>query len=269
MGVIGRYMEEEGLPTTHISLIREHTEIIKPPRALWVPFEPGRPFGVPYNSTFQRRVLLAVLKLLEAPSGPVLEDFPEEAPEDEERPTSVAVPAGFPEPIADLGDVEKLRVALREEMASLRPWYDMAVSKRGRTTADASGLDPDEVRAFITKFLDGSMPTSPREDIPAIELLSVAAEDLKAYYSEAVSAQPGQETVDSETLAGWFWRETTAGKVFFTIKEVWKDNDDSMARLATGFVIIPALHQADSPYKSSSEEWLNRGLPGVPTPERR
>lgn len=80
MGVLGHSIEEAGIATTQISLIREHTEAIKPPRALWVPFELGRPFGMPGDADFQKRVLRRVLALLEAESGPVLEDYPEEAP---------------------------------------------------------------------------------------------------------------------------------------------------------------------------------------------
>lgn len=40
----------------------------------------GRPFGAPNAPEFQRKVLIAVLKLLEAQQGPLLEDFPEDAP---------------------------------------------------------------------------------------------------------------------------------------------------------------------------------------------
>ena len=79
MGGLGHYFEEQEIATTQISLIREHTETIKPPRALWVPFELGRPFGVPNDSEFQRSVLEHALDLLERSSGAVLEDFPEEA----------------------------------------------------------------------------------------------------------------------------------------------------------------------------------------------
>ena len=81
MGALSHYLEREGIPTTQISLIREHTEIIRPPRALWVPFELGRPLGAPENPELQHRVLLAALELLDAPEGPLLVDFPEEAPE--------------------------------------------------------------------------------------------------------------------------------------------------------------------------------------------
>jgi hypothetical protein len=52
-------------------LIREHTEGIRPPRALYVPFE----LGTPNNPELQRSVLLGVLKLLERTNGPLVEDF--------------------------------------------------------------------------------------------------------------------------------------------------------------------------------------------------
>lgn len=76
MGGLAHYLEDEGIPTTQISLIREHTTTMRPPRALWVPFPLGRPFGAPDDPALQRRTLLAALKLLEADAGPVLDDFP-------------------------------------------------------------------------------------------------------------------------------------------------------------------------------------------------
>ncbi|PPR23423.1 MAG: hypothetical protein CFH39_00667 [Alphaproteobacteria bacterium MarineAlpha10_Bin2] len=66
MGGLAHYLEEEGLATTQISLIRLHSEKTRPPRALWVPFELGRPFGPPNDVPFQRRVLMATLELLQA-----------------------------------------------------------------------------------------------------------------------------------------------------------------------------------------------------------
>ena len=80
MGALGHYLEREGIPTAQVSLIREQTAAIRPPRALWVPFMLGRPLGVPDDPAFQQRVVLAALKLFERDSGPVLEDFPEDAP---------------------------------------------------------------------------------------------------------------------------------------------------------------------------------------------
>ena len=61
VGGLAHYFEDEGLSTTQISLIRVHTERIQPPRALWVPFDLGRPIGAPDNPDFQTRVVRAAL----------------------------------------------------------------------------------------------------------------------------------------------------------------------------------------------------------------
>jgi len=119
--VLAHFLEEEGLPTTQISLIRLHTEKTKPPRALWVSFEFGRPFGIPNDPAFQKRVLLAALALLVAPGGPVLEDFPESAPPAEEI-TTLACPVNFAQDEFDTCENEQLCAALKREMVSLRPW---------------------------------------------------------------------------------------------------------------------------------------------------
>ena len=71
MNALGRFLEDEGLATTGISLVREHSEWMAPPRILWVPFRLGRPLGRPGDAAFQHRVIDAALALLDAPSGPV------------------------------------------------------------------------------------------------------------------------------------------------------------------------------------------------------
>ena len=65
MGGLSHYLESDGLATTQISLVREHSETMKPPRAMWVPFILGRPLGQPNDPAFQRRVLRGALELLE------------------------------------------------------------------------------------------------------------------------------------------------------------------------------------------------------------
>jgi hypothetical protein len=81
VSALGHYIEEEGIPTVAIALVRPQAERTRPPRALWVPFELGRPFGPPNDPAFQKRVILATLRLLEAKAGPVLlADFPEDDP---------------------------------------------------------------------------------------------------------------------------------------------------------------------------------------------
>ena len=73
--MIQREIERAGVATVSISLVKEFTRAVRPPRALWVPFPFGRPFGAPDAPAVQRRVMLAALQLLARPAGPVLEDF--------------------------------------------------------------------------------------------------------------------------------------------------------------------------------------------------
>ncbi len=104
----------------------------------------GRPLGVPDDPAFQTRVLTAALKLMEAPGGPVLVDYPEDAPP-VEGPTALSCPVSFSLPLSDRSDVEKLAARFVEEIALMRPWYDLAVRERTRTTVGVSGMEPDVV----------------------------------------------------------------------------------------------------------------------------
>jgi hypothetical protein len=45
--VLARALEDEGIATTSISMVREHTAQVKPPRALFVPFPFGHALGAP------------------------------------------------------------------------------------------------------------------------------------------------------------------------------------------------------------------------------
>ena len=108
MGGLAHFLETDGLATTQISLIRPQTENTRPPRALWVPFEHGRPLGAPNDPAFQRRVVLAVLRLLESSdgSGPLLVDFPDDAPaavSDDDESSGWVCPINLAPPINDDG----------------------------------------------------------------------------------------------------------------------------------------------------------------------
>ena len=81
MCALGHYLEQAGIATTGISLVRENAEALRPPRSLWVPFPLGRPMGSPHNEGFQHKVMSAALDLLNHEHGPILEDFGEDAPD--------------------------------------------------------------------------------------------------------------------------------------------------------------------------------------------
>ena len=83
------------MATTSISLIREQSEAVEPPRALWVPFPLGRPLGAAEDRAFQLKVLRHAFLSLESAEGPAIEDFLEEAPFQKES-EAWACPVSFP-----------------------------------------------------------------------------------------------------------------------------------------------------------------------------
>lgn len=75
VGLLAAAIERVGVSTTSISLLREVTAIIKPPRALFVPFPLGYPLGAPNDSLLQHQIIAAALQLLKETDVPVLTDF--------------------------------------------------------------------------------------------------------------------------------------------------------------------------------------------------
>jgi hypothetical protein len=237
VSALGHYIEEEGIATVAISLIRPQTENTKPPRALWVPFELGRPFGPANDAAFQKRVILAALRMLEAGGGPVLlEDFPEddprERPDPEWRPP---IPAG---PVAD-GSAAMLAAAFESELARLADAYDRSVKRRGRTTVGLLGLPIGEVGRYVAGWLRGDEPASPVADMSPPLALRFAIDDVKAYYLEAGLAEPGKPS--SRQLGDWLWNQTAAGKAIFALRRANLEAADDRLKLIAGNFMVPAL----------------------------
>ncbi len=228
MSVLAHYFEGDGLQTTLISLVREHSEQVRSPRALWVPFDFGRPLGIPGDADFQRRVVLAALGLLDAGEGPVLVDYPEEAPMADEQ-TGWACPINLKLP-AEADDRGALLIALDNELAKLAPWYDRALDKQGGTTVGSSTIAIEDIPAFINAFLEGEAPVNPRPEVPLADMLVFACDDLRAYYLEAVSAQPGQAA--GVEIVDWFWDETAAARVLWALRSLCRDSTDPAMQVA-------------------------------------
>ena len=234
MGGLSHILEDEGIPTTHISLIRTHSEKIRPPRALAVPFELGRPLGAPDEPDFQRRVLLETLKLLERPTGPVLEDFPDDPPDaGGDDAEGWACPVNFAAPMDDLSDADLVHQALVQEINLLRPWYEESVRTRKRTMFGLSDTPPEDIARVIADVLVGPLGTTPPIEGESIGVgFKRMADDLRYFYTEAAIARPDQRTRDVD-VANWLWGETTLGKVLVAIRdESMESSDESLKRLA-------------------------------------
>ena len=220
--MVARVLEAHGIATTSISLVREHTEKIKPPRALFVPFPFGHALGRPNDPALQHRVLAAALALLAAPAGPVLVDFPEDAEPGDETPgpvqaSGVVTAAGVPnDPVAETKDV-------------LRAHAQWLAKSGGRTTFGLSGLPAErfgEVVDFLVRFAasgEGDVSGRP-SDVSLPAFIRWAADDLKSlYYERRLLERP--EAPGAE-IARWFWGETAAAQVLRRVRDRLDASDD-------------------------------------------
>ena len=242
MSGLARFFEDEGIATVVISLVREHTERIKPPRALWVPFQLGRPLGAPDDPAFQTRVLHAALALFAAPAGPVIGDFAEDAPgADPDDYSGWVCPVNLPAPPADAAEPDSLLAQVRGEIDSLAPWYDLARERRGRTTVGVSGMSVADAAAFLTRFLDDQGIESPDPAMSAPHAAKFAADDLKAWYLEGATARPGAN--GSAPLNDWFWGETAAGRLLLTLSAVCRAVDAPVMQWLGHKSLVPRSHE--------------------------
>jgi hypothetical protein len=236
VSALGHYLEEEGIATVAISLIRPQTENTKPPRALWVPFELGRPFGPPSDSHFQKRVILAALRLLEGENGPVLiEDFPDDDPRN--RPDPAWHPPSIPAAVS-AGSPETLASGLEAEIQSLASAHRRWIGQHRRTTVGLSGLSMADCARYVADWLRGKAPASPIEGFSGPLMLRFAIDDLKAYCLEAAAATAAKPS--SRQLGDWFWNDTAAGAAIHALREASLSSEDERLKLIAGNFMLPA-----------------------------
>ena len=229
MSALGHYLEAEGIPTVSISLIREHTVALKAPRALWVPFMLGRPYGVPNDAAFQRKVALSALRLLERTDGPVLEDFPDDAPYEDlgDVPVAENCPVSFPR----MRSEGTLGERLADEIAQLQAWHEVARRQNGRTTLGVTGLSPPALGEYLDAWLRGDAKP-PFQGLALAGALKLAADELKTFYYEAKGVQPGRRS--PMDVLRWFWLETAAGEAIVAMRDhAAQSADPAMKGLAT------------------------------------
>lgn len=215
-------LEAHGIATTSISMVREHTEKVKPPRALFVPFPFGHALGRPDDPGLQHRVLRAALDLLAEPSGPVLRDFPDDA-EPGDQPAAPVQASGVT-PAGRIPD----DVAL--ETAQMRQYQEQWLARSGgRTAFGLSGVPATRFRGvvrFLERFAAGE-DADMEERPPAVPLpgfVRYCADDLKSLYVEGYMAmKPG---AGGDEIARWFWAETAAGQLLRRVRDRLDASDD-------------------------------------------
>jgi len=140
--VLARALELTGISTTSISLVREHTEKVKPPRALYVPFPFGHALGRPDDPELQHRVLRAALDLLSEATGPVLRDLPEDAEPGDQPPA--------PPQASGIKPAEQVPDDVAMETTQMRRYHERWLEKSGgRTLLGLTGIPARSVRAAL------------------------------------------------------------------------------------------------------------------------
>ena len=236
MSALGHYLEEEGIATVAVVLIRPQAENTKPPRALWVPFELGRPFGPPNDPTFQKRVVLTALGMLVEGGGPVrIIDFPDDDPR--ARPDPAWQPPFMPAAVVS-GSAESLASRLEAEILLFQEAHRRWMEQHGRSTVGLSGFAIGGCARYVADWLRGKSPPSPRDGFSAPLILRFAVDDLKAYCLEAACS--GSAKPSSLQLTDWFWSETATGAAIHILREVLQAHEDEHLRLIVSNFVVPA-----------------------------
>jgi len=226
--------------------VREQSEAVNPPRALWVPFPLGRPLGAADDPDFQKDVMRSALAMLDTASEPTIQDYPIEAP-------PVAGPGVWACPLnLPVAEATSHTGRLLAEVARLKPWSLETRNQRGRTLFGATGAQPDQVEAVaaaLGSIADtGDLQSTPGDIEWAFEmpiLIRHLADDLRTFYHEAVAAQPGSTAPNHEALSDWIFGETALGDVLQTINGHLTAADDFIMTLVSGFLIPEAHHGND------------------------
>jgi hypothetical protein len=209
------------LTTVALSLIREHTEKVKPPRALYVPFPLGLPVGHPGNVAEQQAVLDLAFSMLDAPSGPVLLDYRDDAAANED---------GSPLQAADIDPDDAARSAdLATEVTLMRRYWEQHLAATGRTGVGVSTIPPQRFRGIV-RFLEAFVADPQADmderpaDMPRPVFIRNCIEDLRVMYAEArFQTHPGESSPDRQR---WLLGSTALGIMIRKVRDTLEASDD-------------------------------------------
>lgn len=221
--MLAHVLEAAGIATIVLSSVREMAEKVAPPRALQCNFPLGRPLGEPGDAEFQQHVLDAAFELLNAPSGPVLIDYPITV-EATDEPLVCVLPPRFDPSLS----------AAADEANGLRRAHERFVAS-GQTTSVGRAITADQIGAALDKLqaiADGADWHS--VDLPAPP--AAVYLDIRTYYDEAASM-----LVDAPPTAraaeAWFFEHTAAGATVLAARTALRE---SGAKFPVWFYMAPA-----------------------------
>ncbi|OED34806.1 hypothetical protein AB833_31865 [Chromatiales bacterium (ex Bugula neritina AB1)] len=222
MSAIAHWLEQHGLSTVVIGLVRLHLEKIKPPRALWVPFELGRPLGAPGDRDFQKKVLLKALSLIETQTAPTLTDFgiddPRASADENWQPPEIATAE-----------------TVAEECTLLKPFYQRQCVSSSRTAVGVSTLTIQKAAELMDEVVSGKDPTDTPDGNSPVVSLRLAFDDLKAYYIETALTGGSPNSLQ---IHNWLWQETLLGQQIKALRHRFMASDNpKLAALGERFSV--------------------------------
>lgn len=212
MSVLAHIFEAAGIATVVLSSIREMVTKVAPPRALHCEFPLGRPLGKPGDAAFQHDVLRRAFALLDAPSGPVLVDYPEVI-EADDQPASCALPPRYDPSLPPAVD----------EARGLRKAYDRAVARRGFTSVGRviGADDVPNALALMHQIAGGADWKS--VSLPGGNTTAVC-HDIRTYYEEAALELVDGPTPGGRALESWYFERTEAGRIVLAARTAIRES---------------------------------------------
>ncbi len=194
---------------------------------MYVDFPLGRPLGKPLDPEFQTSVITAAFALLNAPSGPVLVDFPISIEDSSSEMLACAIPPRFDPDLHEAVD----------EALGLRAAYNRTVEKHGRTSVGRSGTT-DDIAGMIEVFIKLAAGTPLDEiEVPGGDHIAVAM-DLRSYYEEAALSL-SDHVPAARQAESWLYRATKLGELLHQAQANLKD---SGAERRDWYYVMPSTH---------------------------
>ncbi len=225
MSVLAHIFEAAGVATIVLSSVREMVIKAAPPRALHCEFPLGRPLGHPGDATFQHDVLARAFALLDAPSGPVLVDYPIVIDAVSE-PVSCTLPPRY----------DPTLPAAVDEARGLRRAYDRSVDRRGVTSVGRV-VGPDGIAdavAVLVAIADGADWKT--AGIPGGNTTAVC-HDIRTYYEEAALELVDGPLPGPRALEDWYFERTYTGQIVLAARQAIRE---SGAKTPIWFYMTPA-----------------------------
>jgi hypothetical protein len=100
-------------------------------------------------------------------------------------------------------------------------------------------LDIDTCAAYLAASLSSPAPGNPLPAVSPVQALRWAADEVKAFYLEAIAAAPGIPS--SRQVQGWFWDRTLAARTIIALRKQLMASEDKQAQAIGRMSLVPGV----------------------------